>query len=104
MIGDAPDSINYVSIATKTEGYSLQDLLDLTNRALHKATIRMANETEAEVCITVQLLNTTLTPDKIHLQMIDFELAQNGYTPLSLRDVKLQKSDVEWADIGGESI
>lgn len=38
---------------------------------------------------------------KIHMEMIDFESAQEGYTPLSLRDVKLQKSDVEWADIGG---
>jgi peroxin-1 len=33
--------------------------------------------------------------------MSDFEAAQIGYTPVSLRDVKLQKSDVEWADIGG---
>jgi peroxin-1 len=33
--------------------------------------------------------------------MSDFETAQIGYTPVSLRDVKLQKSDVEWADIGG---
>lgn len=48
-MGDCPDSINYIAIATKTEGYSLQDLQDLTNRALHKATIRMANDPETKV-------------------------------------------------------
>lgn len=35
------------------------------------------------------------------LSMPDFDDAQAGYLPLSVRDVKLQKSDVEWADIGG---
>lgn len=33
--------------------------------------------------------------------MKDFEDAQADFTPLSLRDVKLQKSDIEWSDIGG---
>lgn len=85
VAGDSPDSINYVAISTKTEGYSLQDLQDLADRALHNAAIRTAKDPEA----------------KIHVQMSDFDSAQDGYTPLSLRDVKLQKSDVEWADIGG---
>jgi peroxin-1 len=31
----------------------------------------------------------------------DFVEAHEGFVPLSLRDVPLQKSDVEWADIGG---
>jgi len=31
----------------------------------------------------------------------DFNKAQVGFTPLSLRDVKLQKSEVQWSDIGG---
>jgi peroxin-1 len=31
----------------------------------------------------------------------DFTAAQEGFVPLSLRDVQLQKSDVEWCDIGG---
>ena len=31
----------------------------------------------------------------------DFADAQVDFVPLSLRDVKLQKSDVAWADIGG---
>jgi peroxin-1 len=31
----------------------------------------------------------------------DFNQAQIGFVPLSLRDVKLQKSEVQWSDIGG---
>ena len=36
------------------------------------------------------------------LRQSDFESAQVDFTPLSLRDVKLQKSDILWSDIGGE--
>lgn len=32
-----------------------------------------------------------------------FEAAQVDFVPLSLRDIKLQKSDVAWSDIGGRS-
>ena len=32
----------------------------------------------------------------------DFEKALAEFTPLSLRDVKLQKSTVSWNDIGGK--
>jgi peroxin-1 len=49
VLCDDSDPINYTSIATRTEGYSPQDLLDLTNRALYKATIRMANDLEGKV-------------------------------------------------------
>lgn len=37
------------------------------------------------------------------LEEADFEVAQADYVPISLRDVKLEKSDVEWADIGGKT-
>lgn len=39
---------------------------------------------------------------QITLTAADFEIAQVGFVPLSLRDVQLQKSDVEWSDIGGK--
>jgi hypothetical protein len=35
------------------------------------------------------------------LTAADFKAAQVDFVPLSLRDVPLQKSTVEWADIGG---
>lgn len=34
--------------------------------------------------------------------MANFEEAQRDLVPLSIRDVKLQKSEVEWSDIGGQ--
>jgi peroxin-1 len=37
----------------------------------------------------------------LDLSLADVRLAQADFTPLSLRDVKLQKSEVEWSDIGG---
>ncbi len=36
--------------------------------------------------------------------MEDFALAQAAMTPLSLRGVTLQKSEVKWSDIGGQSV
>lgn len=33
----------------------------------------------------------------------DFTKAQEDFVPLSLRGVKLQKSEVSWSDIGGKS-
>ncbi|PVF92751.1 AAA-domain-containing protein [Serendipita vermifera] len=79
------ENVNWAAIATMTEGYSAQDLKDLTNKALHQAIIRQSNNSTDLMNLTVQ----------------DFESAQANYTPLSVRDLKLQKSEVEWADIGG---
>jgi peroxin-1 len=31
----------------------------------------------------------------------DFDAAQADFVPLSLRDINLHKSTVEWSDIGG---
>ena len=39
----------------------------------------------------------TLVPD-------DFTAAHVDFVPLSLRDVKLQKSEIVWADIGGNGV
>lgn len=35
------------------------------------------------------------------LTMDSFHAALSTFVPLSLRDVKLQKSEVQWSDIGG---
>ncbi|GAA5917117.1 hypothetical protein JCM5296_001201 [Sporobolomyces johnsonii] len=79
-------NLNCASIAAITEGYLPADLRDLVDRAVHQAAIRtMGFSSSAPL---------TLTAD-------DFLAAQTGFVPLSLRDVKLQKSEVQWADIGG---
>lgn len=45
------DALNYAALASKTEGYSAQDLRDLTNRAVYKATVRAANTADSKVRI-----------------------------------------------------
>ncbi|KAI0701334.1 AAA-domain-containing protein [Cytidiella melzeri] len=85
---DTEHPINFTAIATQTEGYSATDLKDLVARAVHRAAIRVA-EHEHE-----QDFEPTLTGQ-------DFAEAQVDFVPLSLRDVKLQKSEVAWTDIGG---
>ncbi|KAG5645414.1 hypothetical protein DXG03_006238 [Asterophora parasitica] len=84
---DEESPLNYTSLATQTEGYSATDLQDLVARAIHQVAIRAANNIQPAV-----------------LSSADFTAAQVDFTPLSLRDVKLQKSDTAWSDIGGTRI
>jgi peroxin-1 len=79
------DDFNFASIAAQTDGYLPVDLRDLIDRALHQAAIRAGK-------------HGRITLD---LSLADTRAAQADFTPLSLRDVKLQKSEVEWSDIGG---
>ncbi|KAJ3727064.1 P-loop containing nucleoside triphosphate hydrolase protein [Lentinula raphanica] len=81
----APDApINFSYLATQTEGYSATDLQDLVSRAIHQVTMRLTSENKEPI-----------------LTIADFEAARADFVPLSLRDIKLDKSDVSWADIGG---
>ncbi|KAF5388776.1 hypothetical protein D9757_005613 [Collybiopsis confluens] len=80
----AESPINFTYLATQTEGYSATDLQDLASRAIHQVSMRMANHNKAPI-----------------LTMADFEAARAEFVPLSLRDIKLEKSNVSWADIGG---
>ncbi|KAJ3522651.1 hypothetical protein NM688_g8845 [Phlebia brevispora] len=89
---DPEAPLNYTAIATQTEGYSATDLKDLVARAVHRAAIRV-----------VQHAKLVLTSIQPILTMDDFTTAQVDFVPLSLRDVKLQKSDIVWSDIGGLS-
>ncbi|KLO10316.1 AAA-domain-containing protein [Schizopora paradoxa] len=79
-------NINFTTLATQTEGYSPTDLKDLTSVAFHQATMRLVSVKRGGPLAIV--------PE-------DFEKALAEFTPLSLRDVKLQKSTVSWNDIGG---
>ncbi|KAI5890368.1 AAA-domain-containing protein [Schizophyllum commune H4-8] len=80
---DAEAPLNYTALAMQTEGYLATDLQDLVARAVHQAAMRSKDKED-----------TVLTS-------ADFEEAHKGFTPLSLRDVKLEKSETAWADIGG---
>ncbi|KAL1710677.1 P-loop containing nucleoside triphosphate hydrolase protein [Schizophyllum commune] len=80
---DAEAPLNYTALAMQTEGYLATDLQDLVARAVHQAAMRSKDKED-----------TVLTS-------ADFDEAHKGFTPLSLRDVKLEKSETAWADIGG---
>lgn len=88
LVVDPEHPLNYTALATQTEGYFANDLKDLVARAVHRAAIRVA-EHEDDVAFQPSL------------SAEDFAAAQVDFVPLSLRDVKLQKSDIVWADIGG---
>ncbi|KNZ73942.1 Peroxisome biosynthesis protein PAS1 [Termitomyces sp. J132] len=81
---DTASPLNYTALATQTEGYSVIDLQDLVGRAIHQVAIRAADGKQPAV-----------------LSSADFTAAQVNFIPHSLRDVKLQKSDIAWSDIGG---
>ncbi|KAK9899327.1 AAA-domain-containing protein [Cystobasidium minutum MCA 4210] len=79
------EDFNFASIAAQTDGYLPVDLRDLVDRTLHQAAIRAGKSGRVT----------------LELSLADVRAAQADFTPLSLRDVKLQKSEVEWSDIGG---
>ncbi|CDO70672.1 hypothetical protein BN946_scf184761.g10 [Trametes cinnabarina] len=89
IVQDPASPLNYTALATQTEGYSVTDLKDLVARAVHRAAIRTSQLDSSD-----ESLQTTLTT-------ADFAAAQVDFVPHSLRDVKLQKSEVAWQDIGG---
>ncbi|CAA7259159.1 unnamed protein product [Cyclocybe aegerita] len=82
---DEESPINFTELSTQTEGYSATDLKDLVARAIHQVAMRAGSD------------STT----KLELTQADFAVAQVDFVPLSLRDIKLKKSDVAWSDIGG---
>ncbi|KAJ3562418.1 hypothetical protein NP233_g9586 [Leucocoprinus birnbaumii] len=82
---DSETPLNFTALATQTEGYSALDLQDLVARAIHQVAMRAALSQS----------------EKPKLTAADFANAQTDFVPLSLRDVKLQKSDIAWSDIGG---
>jgi len=49
-------------------------------------------------------MSAYLTLLQLRVTMDDFALAQAAFTPLSLRGVTLQKSEVQWSDIGGAKL
>ncbi|KAG6335413.1 hypothetical protein ID866_3674 [Astraeus odoratus] len=85
---DAGDPPNYAMIASNTEGYGPIDLQILMKRALLQSSSRAFEKHGPK-------------PSQITISMDDFSKAQVDFVPSVLKDLPLQKSDVEWADIGG---
>ena len=71
-----PTLAHQAAIAADTDGYLAADLRVLVQRATHIAA------------------GATITTAHLHA-------ALDGFTPASLRGVKLFKSDVKWSQVGG---
>ncbi|CAD6890353.1 unnamed protein product [Tilletia laevis] len=96
LLAPSPD-LNPTTLATQTDGFNAADLKDLVERAVHQAAMRVGDELGRAGRQSKKDSSETL----LELTMADFVTAQDGFVPLSLRDVKLEKSTVAWSDIGG---
>ncbi|TFY82022.1 hypothetical protein EWM64_g1986 [Hericium alpestre] len=90
MVVDPTAPLNFAALAAETEGYSATDLQDLVARAVHNAAMRLSQDSQDDDA-------------KLVLTAADFKAAHVGFVPLSLRDIPLQQSNVEWTDVGGLS-
>ncbi|KAG9310908.1 P-loop containing nucleoside triphosphate hydrolase protein [Chiua virens] len=88
VIMDPDDPPNFAMVATHAEGYSPVDLQDLLTRAVQQAASRAFVKHGAGAT-------------EVAISAADFSDAQANFVPHSLRDIPLQKSNVEWDDIGG---
>lgn len=81
------DDLDLDQLAHRTEGYVARDLENVVNRAIHAYIFKQGR--------SVQDVEVDLTRE-------DFEVAMNGFTPASIRNVPLhQAGDLGWKDIGG---
>lgn len=78
--------MDVMDIVSETEGYLPNDLKTLCDRMHHEA-----------------LFNSNDVDDDGNdfISKTNFEKAFQGFTPSNLRGVKLQKSSINWTDIGG---
>ena len=82
--------LDFLDLASETDGYMPGDLVLLVARARSEALIRS---------ITQSRSNTDATP--IQLSREDFIRALKGFTPAALRNVPLQTSTITFDSIGG---
>jgi peroxin-1 len=94
--------VDYVTLASKTEGYSISDLGDLVNNTLQQCMIRSSKGDLDHVSCLLPRRSRDSAEYQQCITMADFEMAQAAFTPISLRGVTLQKSSVQWSDIGGK--
>ena len=81
-------SLDLLDIAGKTDGYMPADLTLLVSRARNEALIRTVSDQSSD--------NTPLT-----LTKADFDAALKNFTPSSLRNVTLTRSNTTFASVGG---
>jgi peroxin-1 len=87
------EELDGLEVARITDGYLPGDLHALIERARQEAIVRAMSKVEQDSEVV-----------EMALSFVDFESAVKGYVPASLRGVSLQKSTVDWNDIGGNLI
>ncbi|KAI9144869.1 P-loop containing nucleoside triphosphate hydrolase protein [Paraphysoderma sedebokerense] len=90
------DAIDTLAIANSTEGYVGGDLDVLLSRASRQAISRTITEQNSN--------SDSSSPNTVSVRLTqsDITAAMKGYTPYSLKGIKLQKeSKIGWKDIGG---
>ncbi|BFZ63512.1 Peroxisome biosynthesis protein pex1 [Saitoella coloradoensis] len=88
--------IDFLEVATRTEGFLPGDLGVLVERAQHESLIRSI---EADIDYS----EDAAVHDEDKLEMQDFGKALEGFVPAGLRGVNLTTEGAKWTDIGGLS-
>lgn len=83
-------NLDFLDLAGRTDGYMPGDLLLLVSRAKSEALIR-----------SVGLKSESNPHSQVTLMNEDFQRALQGFTPASLRNVKLESSTTTFDSIGG---
>lgn len=108
----ADSSLNTVHLASQTEGYLPADLVDLVDRSIYRAAVRLGSAdglSTASNAVPHPQANGHVVPQgrstypPLTLVPQDFTSAQENFTPLSLRSLSLSTSSVSWSSIGGLS-
>ncbi|KAJ3104903.1 Peroxisome biosynthesis protein pex1 [Phlyctochytrium planicorne] len=92
-----PERLDYLNVATSTEGFSPSNLKSLMERAVHIASIDAIN---AGGDVGRPNSKPRKSP-KIKLSQGHMTVAMKEYVPPSMRGLKASDSGVAWADIGG---
>ncbi|GAB1602908.1 peroxisome biogenesis factor 1-like isoform X1 [Argonauta hians] len=93
---DVKRQIDLKKIAAKAEGYVMQDLKKIVNRAIHSH-LQHKQSDFSESCSQLQL-----DVSRLRLKQEDFDEAFIDFSPLSLRGIELHDMGASgWSDVGG---
>eukprot|EP00054_Salpingoeca_dolichothecata_P004470 m.30719 g.30719 ORF g.30719 m.30719 type:complete len:1052 (-) comp14624_c0_seq1:49-3204(-) len=83
--------IHLNTVAKGTEGFVMQDLRNLFDRAVHNASLRSIQG-------STNFAGTEPWP--VTLATEDFEMAKEKFTPVSLHGIHLHSSETSWSSVG----
>ncbi|XP_052824164.1 peroxisomal ATPase PEX1 isoform X1 [Octopus bimaculoides] len=93
---DVRKQIDLKKIAAKAEGFVVQDLKKIVNRAIHSH----LQQKQSDYSESYSRLQLDLS--QLQLKQEDFDQAFIDFSPLSLRGIELHNSEASgWSDVGG---